>query len=123
MLVRKKRLISNRLELSFDNVALDPDSNTSSNDQGDDVGDKEGDHYLGGRESLPLLLLGVRRHGTLGRNTALKLPLLGRGNVGSGAPVPDELRHLLPGLPHRVDVHATTRASQTPVIDKQDEVF
>ena len=50
----------------------------------------------------------------LGGDAALELPLLGRQDVGSGAPVPDEVRHLLPGqprLPKSVDVDATTRVS------------
>ena len=93
MLVRKKfkRLISNRLELGLDNnVAFDPDSNTSPDDERDNVGEEEGDNNFGCRESLPLLLLDGG-DGALGGNTALKLPLLGREDVGPGAPVPDEL--------------------------------
>ena len=86
-----KRLIWNRLELGLDNVAFNPDSNASPDDEGDDVSDEEGEHHLGGREALPLLLLGARGNWTLGGNTALKLPLLGREDVGPGAPVPDEL--------------------------------
>ena len=111
---KPKKLIWNRLELGLDNVAFNPDSNASPDDEGDDVCDKEGDHHPGGREALPLLLLVLgARDGTLGGNTALTLPLLGRGDVGSGAPVPDELRHLLSRLSDRVDVHTTVQVSQT----------
>ena len=83
-------MLVNRLELGLANVAFYPDSETRSDDEGDDIGDEKGEDHFGGGESLPLLLLG-ERDGALNGNTALELPLLGRGNVGSGAPVPDEL--------------------------------
>ena len=110
-------IILNWLELRFDNVAFDPHSNAGSNDEGDDVGDEEGEHNLGGGEPLPPgapLPLPGGGDRALGGNTALELPLLGRQDVGSGAPVPDEVRHLLSGqprLPESVDVDATTRVS------------
>jgi hypothetical protein len=85
------------LNLGWDNsvsggVAEEPEANASTKDQGDDIGDDDCVDKL-------VFTLGRLEHSeafgaALGGAGLDRFPLLGREDVGSGAPVPDEVRDL-----------------------------
>jgi len=65
-------------------VSEEPDANTDTDDEGDDVGDDHSVHEL-------VAPLGGFEHGVVAFVVRLDLPLFGRRDVGSRAPVPDEV--------------------------------